>query len=333
MPTNKGALIRRQVLDTCLSGSRNCSLSELLSACNDALRERGLKEVTSENTILSDIRAINNQYGTNTIVAVRNGRNITYRYKDVRFSIYNMPLSHSEIIGLTQAISVLSRFDGMPEYEWLDGLISRFLPSQTSNESIKHIVGFDDNFDLRGRELFSPLLEAIVAKQVLLIRYQGYHNRQEFSAIMHPYYIKQYNNRWFLLGWNEERETITTFAFDRILDFTSIIRKYRPNSDIDFFEFFDDMIGVSRKLDDKPEEVRIFIVDSQLPYILSKPLHGTQRIIERTNDGAVLSIKVILNFELEQTILSLGEKAKVLYPTHFANKIVARIKEMARQYE
>ena len=114
MPINKGALLRRQIIDSCLSGDRNYSLSELLSACNDALRERGLKEVNSENTILSDIRAINEQYGANTIATIRNGRNISYRYKDAGFSIYNMPLSHSEIVGLTQSVSVLSRFDGMP---------------------------------------------------------------------------------------------------------------------------------------------------------------------------------------------------------------------------
>lgn len=333
MPINKGALLRRQIIDDCLSGNRCCSLFELLSACNEALKEKGFREVKSENTILADIQAINDQYGDNTIVRIRSGRNIVYRYKDSGFSIFNKPLSHTEILGLAQAVSVLSRFDGMPGYEWLDGLISRFLPSLQGDTSINHIVGFDENLDLKGREFFAPLLEAIASKQVLLIRYCSYRNPQEFTAIVHPYYIKQYNNRWFLLGWNEREDTLSTFAFDRILEAIPIIHKYRPNTEIDFFEFFDDMIGVSRSPDDKTEPVGLFISNTQLPYILSKPLHGTQRIIERNENGAIIEINVIVNYELEQTILALGENARVLYPNGLVMKVAERLKAASGRYQ
>jgi predicted DNA-binding transcriptional regulator YafY len=93
------------------------------------------------------------------------------------------------------------------------------------------------------------------------------------------------------------------------------------------------MIGVSRSIEDTPEEVRLFISNKQLPYILSKPLHGTQRVIEYLDDGAVISIKVILNFELEQTILGLGKSVKVLSPNVLVDRIRQNISETNKFYQ
>ena len=332
MPTNKGALIRRQVLDGCLSSNRNYTLLDLMAQCNIVLREHGFKEVSSENTIRADLDDIQRQYPGAEIVSIRKGRNILYRYKNKAFSIYKKPLTDTEILGLTQALSTLSRFDGMPGFEWLEKLIERLKPSLNIDMSLGHIVGFDENLDYRGRDFFSVLLQAIVAKQVLLIRYFSYKKQQEKSVIIHPYYLRQYNTRWFLFGLNDDNKLIDNLAFDRIREITPIIKTYIPNETLDFFEFFDDMIGVSRKLEDTSEEVRLFVSNQQLPYILSKPLHGTQRIIEKNESGAIISIKVILNFELEQTILSFGENLKVLYPQYLVRKIADRIKAMSGLY-
>jgi predicted DNA-binding transcriptional regulator YafY len=66
---------------------------------------------------------------------------------------------------------------------------------------------------------------------------------------------------------------------------------------------------------------------------LSKPLHGTQRVIEYLDDGAVISIKVILNFELEQTILGLGKSVKVLSPNVLVDRIRQNISETNKFYQ
>lgn len=333
MPTNKGALIRRQVLDGCLSSNRNYSLLDLMESCNEALREHGFKPVTSENTIRTDLREMGYQYPEAEIVSVRRGRNIYYRYKNRDFSIYKIPLSNNEIVGLTQALTLLSRFEGMPGSEWLDALIERFKPSINIDTSVKHVVGFDENIDLRGREHFATLLQAIVSKQVLLIRYTSYRNPQEFNTIIHPYYIKQYNNRWFLFGLNDELNKLTNIAFDRIMEITSIPKTYVPNTSIDFFEFFDDMVGVSRSIEDTPEEVQLFVSKSQTPYILSKPIHGSQRIIERTSAGTIIALNLIINYELEQIILSFGDNVKVLSPTSLAERIKTRLNAASNFYK
>lgn len=333
MPTNKGALVRRQVLDGCLSSNQDYTLRQLMDKCNEALRSKGFKLVTSENTIHTDMFEMEAQYPQAEIISFKKGRNVFYRYKDKSFSIYKLALTNEEILGLTQALSVLSRFDGMPGYDWLDNIIERFKPYINIDSNVKNLVSFDENTQLKGREHFSRLLNAIATKEVLLIRYSGYNNPQEIKAIIHPYFIKEYNNRWFLFAYNEEADKISNFAFDRILELTSIPKNFIENTTTDFNHFFDDMIGVSRNEGDVPQEIHLFISQAQLPYILSKPLHISQKIIDKTPEGAVISIKVIFNFELEQKILSLGENVIILKPNELREKIKYRIFEMTKKYQ
>ncbi len=333
MPIVKGTTIRRKVLDACLSSEQHFTLLELMDKCNEALKKHGhTKLVSSENTIRTDLKQLQELYPEAEVVVNKSGRHVYYHYKNRDFSIFKTPLTNDEIIGLTQTLAMLSRFEGMPGQVWFNRLVERLRPTLQIDASVQQVVGFDDNIDLKGREHYTPLLKSIVEQQVLLVRYVTYKNSVQQSIIFHPYYIKQYNNRWFVFGWNEEKQRISNLAFDRIIEFTSIIRKYRPNEEIDFFEYFDDMIGVSRELTDEPQEVQLWVSDTQLPYILSKPLHGTQRIIDKVENGSIISIKLILNYELEQTILGFGENVKVLRPEGLVKQITKRIRDLYSLY-
>lgn len=333
MPINKNALVRRQVLDHCLSSGQKYTLLQLMEKCNHRLEQDGHRIVTSENTIRTDLEEIQSQFPQGEIATIRVGRNIYYRYKDQNFSIYKVPLSNNEVLGLTQALALLGRFDGMPGSEWLNDLIERFKPSLNIDTSVGNIVGFDENPDLVGREHFAPLLQAIVNKQTLLIRYRSFRSDEEQSIIIHPYYLKEYNNRWFLFALNDECKLLANYAFDRILEITPIPKKYIPNTEIDFFEYFDEMVGVSRHIDDRPQEVLLFVENDTLPYILTKPLHGSQRIVEKRDNGAIIQINLIINFELEQLVLSFCDRIKVLSPKSLGNKIESRIVNAMKKYQ
>ena len=90
---------------------------------------------------------------------------------------------------------------------------------------------------------------------------------------------------------------------------------------------------MSRSVDDTPEEVQLFIKKSQTPYILSKPIHGSQRIIERTAEGTTIALNLIINYELEQIILSFGDNVKVLSPISLVDKIKRRIADALKFYQ
>lgn len=332
MPINKNALLRQQVIDRCLSSGKRYTTTMLLAECNEALTGIGEKSVSSSNTIRNDVTTIITKHHAD-VVHERVGRNDYYYYRDPDYSIYKAPLKSEELAQLTQILFLLKRFEGFPRMQWLDDILERFQLMTDVDPHAARVVGFDDNPDLRGLDYFTPLVVATVRKTPIALHYHSYKGT-DFVATVHPYYLKQFNKRWFLFGFNQEYGSIFNFAIDRILGIETLHVPFIENTTIDYYEYFDDMIGVTRSPDAPLQEVTLRISPFSWPYVETKPLHGTQRIIERTPDGGgIISIRVILNYELEQTILYYGENIEVLAPDSLREKIKDRARRHASLYK
>lgn len=333
MPRTKNALIRQKVIDRCLGSPKNYSIKDLMDACNKELETIGEYPVSSLNTIREDIEQIMSNYPDANVVSRRVGRNIFYSYEDKSYSIFNIPFNDNEVAQLTQTLSILSRFEGMPQFEWMDEFINRFKSSLKLSTSNDPIVGFDENIDLRGRSHFALLFAAISNKQVLSITYKNFKRNIEQKFIVHPYYLKQFNGRWFLVGYSSNIEKFSLLAFDRIVSIDNEHVEYIHNGEYDFNEYFDDMIGVTKPDGASVEKVKIWISAQRWPYIETKPLHGSQKIVSQDKNGVTIQIEVYINRELEQLILSFGKDIKVLEPIGLRNSIISHIEGCVQNYK
>ena len=333
MPKTKSAELRIKVIDACLSDrKRQYSTAKIFERCNEELLKRDFVPITAMNSIRDDMDQIQRIYPGADIESYREGRNIYYRYADPEFSIFKTPMKPDEIIQLTQTLRLLRRFKGMPQFDWVDEIAERLGASLKLDESSDEIVGFDENLDLEGLNNFTPLFNAIVDKQPLKLTYQSFRMDCEETIIVHPYYLKQYNKRWFLIAWNDEYNFMANYAFDRIKGIADANVAYKP-TDVDFFDYFDEMIGVSKDTRTEPQIVKLWVSPAQWPYIKTKPLHGaTQHLVSQDEHGAVITIEVYLNYELEQLLLSFGEKVKVLEPVELRDRIKQRLTEAAKNY-
>lgn len=331
MANVKNGAYREIIIDRCLQSRRGYSTQEILEKCNRALERRGEKPITASNTIRNDITSMANRWHVN-IETVKDGRNVRYRYEDPDFSIFNSPLNEEEIAQLSLSVSLLRRFEGMEGFEWVDELNAHL--QQTVNTESAPTVGFDRNEHLKGMRHFTPLFNAISRHQPLRITYKNYKAKQASETVIHPYFLKEYNQRWFLFGLNEPYRNITTMALDRMEEIRMEAIKYVENDSIDFQSYFDDVVGVSVQPNDPVEEVCLWVDREQLPYTLSKPLHRTQTIMKKNEDeSAILSIQVKPNFELEQLLLSFGDRVEVLSPPALREKIKARLEKNLKHYQ
>ena len=328
MPKTKSAELRIKVIDQCLSDhKRKYSTAMIFQRCNEELERRDFEPITAMNSVRDDIEQIQRIYPGADIESYREGRNVYYRYADPDFSIYKTQMKPDEIIQLTQTLRLLRRFKGMPQFEWVDEISERLGASLKLDKSTDEIVGFDENLDLEGMENFTTLFNAIVDKQPLKLTYQSFKQNSEETIVVHPYYLKQYNKRWFLIAWNDEKNFMANYAFDRIKGIEDANVPYKPTN-VNFFDYFEEMIGVSKDTRTEPQTVKLWISSAQWPYIKTKPLHGaTQRLVSLDETGAVITIEVYINYELEQLLLSFGEKVKVLEPEELKNKIKQRVAE------
>lgn len=330
MANVKNGSLRESIIDRCLQSRRGYSTQEIFDRCNDALERRGEMPISALNTIRKDILSIENRWHI-VVEQIRSGREIRYRYEDPHFSIFNTPLNEEEIVQLSQSVSMLRRFEGMPGFEWVEEMSAHL--QETVSTSPEPVIGFDENKELKGMSFFTPLFKAITEKKAIKIKYHTYRSDRGIDGVIHPYYLKEYNQRWFLFAFNDEYKNLSIYALDRIEAVGKSSAIFIPNTDIDFSHYFDNVIGVSVKLDESPQIVKIWVDREQLPYTLSKPLHKSQTVIEENEDGsAIIAIEVIPNFELEQLLLSFGERFEILSPPSLRDRISARIKKNLEKY-
>ena len=333
MANTKGYVVRQKVIDRCLQSERGYSIQEILDKCNYELALRGLHIVTSKNTIRDDIMEIGNTYGV-YVETIRIGRNLRYRYEQRGFSIYKAPLTEKDIDNLNEISSFLCLFQGRDQFEWIKETNLRIQSLMAYHSQRKScIVGFDDNPFLKGREHLTPLFEAIRNKHSLEIEYKKFNSQCVRNYVIYPYYIKQYNNRWFLFAQIDGYKMLSNFALDRILSIRKVEVPYIENNKYDLIDYFKDIIGVSRPINGIVENICVNIKKELLPYIETKPIHSTQIILEETKNNAIIQISVIPNFELEQVLLSYGEGLKVVSPLYLKEKIKKRIQDSFKNYD
>lgn len=337
MANLKNGAIREMVIDRCLSDQkRKYSTKDILNACNKALEAEGYAIVTSMNTIRSDMRAIEQRWLAfgGEIKEEKVGRNKYYRYSTPGFSIYNAELSEEDLNKLNQTLLVLSRFKGLPQFEWIEELNARFKSSFMASPRTDEIINFDDNKCAEGRQFISVLFDAITEKSVLTIEYRRFTRNEDVVHIVHPYYLKEYNNRWFLLGLDEHHNVLTTFALDRIISVKHSGKEFIDNKEINFSEYFNDVIGVTVRTEEPVKSIKLWVSKEQYPYLRTKPLHRTQKVIEERQDGSVtVQIEVRENYELIQKLLSFGEKVIVVEPYDLRKKMQERIWLAGENYD
>lgn len=332
----KNPLIRYKILDNCFRNpGKRYFIDDLIEACVKVLTEidpnsNGI----SRRQILDDISFMESNEGWGVkLDRIRDGKKIFYRYSDSSFSINNMPLNEVEINQLKLAVDILSQFKGMPEFEWVHELIPKLKQGIGSKEIAPTIMEFDNNQYLKGIDNLGPLYNAIKYKKVLCVTYKPYESEKASELILHPYYLKQYNNRWFLFGYNPENEKSDwNLALDRIGEVKEIKGKYQKNKEIDWNEYFEDIIGVTKPADVKVEKVTLHFYGKTGKYMESKPIHGSQKIKWLDAKTLEVNLELIINYELERLVLSYADSVKVISPMSLETQIKKRLSNSQKLY-
>ncbi|MBO6586788.1 MAG: WYL domain-containing protein [Gracilimonas sp.] len=332
MSVNKNALLRYQVLDRCFRNpGRKFFWQDLLAEINEALEEyNGPESKIKRRQLFDDIKFMESDQGWSIpLERHKDGRKVYYRYSDKDFSISNQPLNEDEKNQIDAAISVLSRFAGAPQFEWVQEMIPVLQDRLGLKQSSREVISIESNIDLKGIEYLGTLYDAIVNELVLKVEYQNFKSDDSFELTFHPHFLKQYNNRWFAFGLNEELDIQTwNLALDRIQNIEQTQSVY-IQSDIDWNEYFFDIIGVTRPENGKVETLVLEFTKEQAPYVITKPLHPTQKH-ESVDGNLRVEIEIIPNYELKTLILSFGEKVKVLKPQSIKERIDSRIQLMRK---
>lgn len=336
MPVSRNALIRYKTIDTCLRNRfRKWTLEDLVDACSDALYEyEDIDKGISKRTVQMDIQLMRSEkLGYNAPIVVKDHK--YYTYEDPEYSITNTPLSEQDLKVMSEAVELLKQFNGFSYFSGMGDIISRLEDHVTSvRQKTTPIIDFEKNNSLTGLNYLNDLYQAILNQQPLSLKYRSFKARSAATFVFYPYLLKEYRNRWFVFGSKKNTRMLYNLALDRILELAPAKDEpYYGNSNFDPSTFFDDIVGVTKGINQHPEEVRFWVNPEHAPYVLTKPIHKSQHLIEQREDGSmVFQITVVINHELQREILGFGDGIRVLYPASLVRFMKSKFRSGSQLY-
>jgi predicted DNA-binding transcriptional regulator YafY len=311
--------LRIEILDELLGSNRRRNYSDLLKALNKKLHENGDVPI-SERTLKYDIAYLIDKKNAPIHRPTPADPLIYYTEK---FSLKTVPVDEDDIALLKKAISILKKATDTKLISEVDAIVARLQNKiHTNVEDSYTMIAFEEHTEAKGKEYFDEIFSAIQEKCPIKICYQPF-KKEEREWIVHPYMLKEYRNRWFLICRVGSYKSLSNIRLD------SIKHKIRNSSEVfienDLFDpetYFNNVIGVTIPRDEEPIEIRIRADASCADYIRTKPVHKSQKIKKEDSDGSItLEMKLFNNYELKSTLLSYGPGIEVLKPELLKNEM------------
>ncbi len=336
MALNKNALIRYKTIDKCLQNHyRKWTLNDLIEECSDALYEYEGRDVNvSKRSVQLDLQLMrSDKLGYNAPIIVYDKK--FYKYKDENYSITDIPLTENDMNVLSETVEMLKQFKDFSLFSELGGIIQKLEDKvYTERTHQTAIIHLDKNEELKGLEHLDLLYQSILKKICLNITYRSFKARKEQVINFHPFILKEFNNRWFLVGKKKKEGTIMTLALDRMISIDYDLDTDYLNEPFNGDEYYKNTFGVTVLNNENLMEIELKIDRMNAPYVITKPLHHSQQIIKRYQDGSILiQVKLHLNYELERLVLGFGKSIEVIKPRVLRNRIKNSLKAAYTNYK
>jgi predicted DNA-binding transcriptional regulator YafY len=299
MAVNKFQFKRLSLLHGLFLSYTRISLADLLTILNNRL---DTDKQISKRTLFLDI-ALLKELGAPIIKESK-----YYQYAEA-FSLYEV-FNPTETELMREAVDLLKRiasFDYVKEF--LPEIENLVLKLNLHESQTRKIIFFDHNDQYQGIELLSVLYNHIDSENVLHITYVDFENAT-FHYILHPYILKEYNMRWYVFGQENESGEIYRFPLDRIrkIELASKDIIFKPNQVWNVEQHFAEMVGISREIGQEPEIVKLRAYGVTADYLLTKPIHTSQQLINESKAHSDFELLVVRNYELEAVIRSFGSQ-------------------------
>ena len=340
MPVTKNALIRFKYLDDLLSDRHHYyDIHDLTEKVNEALEEEGYPMVV-QRCIEKDIIAMQGAPFSAPIERFTWNGKRCIAYESRSFSFFKKKMSNEEKNLLREVLSTIGQFDGLSNFEWLDSF-----KIGLGLEERKKVISFSNNPYLQNSNLLGTLFNVISNEVVICLSYHTFTDATIRNIDFHPYLLKQYNDRWFLLGAADSDKAILTFPLDRIDKVEPLPEVKYIECTEDLSEHFDDIVGVTLYKDRPVEHILCWVSDRSKGYVDTKPIHGSYTPIKGDEEqqlrnefphyhgGMFFTLDCINNYELIRELCSYGKELIVLRSDgNVADDVRKWVREMNENY-
>ncbi len=338
MPANKYALIRYRIIDRCLTNKAKPfpTRDDLRDACEEALYGAGAGAV-SLSTIDKDIWAMKNENELGYFAPIVFDRgNGGYCYTDPDYSISTLNLGDEELSSIRFAAAILDQFRNVPVLNTyghaIDKIVSRLSIPHETEEDLQKFIQFEQNTIQAGIERLVPLLNCIREKRIVYIDYQSFRENKVKNYEVHPKLLREFDNRWYLIGYVPDRKAHLTFGLERITDAIYTEQKIYSDVVFDSLAFFQYSVGITETKAKKSEKVTIRVKPIPGRLIKTQPLHSSQVVTKDNDEYIEFKFDVYPSPELYAKLLSFGADLEVVSPAKIRAEFKKTLEEALSRY-
>jgi predicted DNA-binding transcriptional regulator YafY len=330
MPANKSALLRYRIIDACLSNPmrRHPTQQRIIDKI-----EEGIGTSISGSMLNKDLASMKSIYGAPIAYSrVHKG----YYYTEPGFSIREFPLTAEEVNALDFSTALLQQLKGTKLFSRFENAINKVIEGYRISKSLGHseswLLQVEEPVTDTGYAWIEPLLAGIVDRAALEISYKPF-DKDAKTHQFSPYLLKEYRNRWYVIGHSGRANVVLVLALDRVQEIKKSSAKFVADDSFDPSVFFRYAFGITQIHGGQPEEVLLAFRKEQAAYILSQPLHHSQQLVQETTDEVVVRLQVYPTYELIMTILGFGAGVKVLAPETLRDNVLTQARHIIAQYQ
>lgn len=179
----------------------------------------------------------------------------------------------------------------------------------------------------------TTIIQAMRENKVLDITYQSFVRDDVTQFCLHPYCLKVFKQRWYVVGWHEPTSDIRIYSLDRISNIEILKKKFKMPTDFDAQEYFEDSYGAFRNDGISPTTVKIKANAEEREYLRTLPLHHSQQEVETEQEFSVFELHIRPSFDFRQAIFAMGANVEVLEPQSLRDEIKSTLNNMLKKYE
>lgn len=326
MPVVKNARLRHRIIEERIRNPYRPfpNIDELREACEEKLFGSVDGANISKSTIEKDIREMKEEYDA-PIAFSRQEKG--YYFTDPDYSSDAIPFTSEDAESLRFAAMTLNQYRQVPIFGQFQHAIGKIfdrvmISDKMDDETIGQVVQFEAEPKVGGSQWLNPLFQAIKNRVEVELTYHSYSSAQVKSYTIHPYLLKEYRKRWYVIAFRPDKQQIGTFELGRVQQLEAGRTEFQIEASFNPDDFFKYAFGVT-VLKGKPQQVVLEFDNSEMRYILDTPLHHSQKMVKEGKSSTQVSLEVYLTTELVMSILSYGKMVKVISPDELATTVAS----------
>lgn len=315
---SKSAMRRYKVIDGLLRNTMKKfpTMEEILEACNDKL-----DYTPSIETIQKDIRNMKMDPPMGFGAPIRFSRlHMGYEYTDPNYTLTSLSLQDSEIETIRKAIELIKAIGGSRIGDKFNHAIQKVLSATLEQKDELNSLPVLQTMHLpisKGFEHFDLFYKACSEKIPVSILHFSYRNRTFKHIKLHPFLIKEFDNRWYLIGYSEQHNEVRTFGMDRISNPLLLKKEFHRSNYGIVYEFLNDMYGVFPLANNEKTEIKLHVRQMLTHYLHAYPIHPSQKIQKQNDGDSIITFDLIPTLELARYVLSNGDSINIISPIWF----------------